>query len=50
MPAEQRVENFELDKGEGKTHTIEGDPGVYQVDVVGGEDSARWSMSVQDWY
>jgi hypothetical protein len=50
MPAEERVESFELDKGTGKTHEIEGDAGVYQVDVVGGEDPARWSMSVQDWY
>ena len=30
--------------------TSSGEPGVYQVSVAKGEDRARWSMSVQDFY
>ena len=55
--AEARDENgggsagsFGLDEGEEKSHVFTGGPGLYRLVVSGGRDSARWSMSVQDYY
>ncbi len=42
---------FELDEG-GGTHYRQFDsgPGLYRVAVAGGQDSARWSATVEDFY
>jgi PASTA domain-containing protein len=41
---------FELGEGASETHVFHSGPGVYRVQVSGGQDSARWSMTVQDYY
>ncbi|HEY2536516.1 MAG TPA: serine/threonine-protein kinase [Solirubrobacteraceae bacterium] len=41
---------FELGEGEAETHTFESGPGLYRVRVSGGHDSAKWSMTVADYY
>jgi hypothetical protein len=40
---------FELAEGS-STHTFHGRPGLYRLVVSGGHDSARWSMTVDDYY
>jgi hypothetical protein len=40
---------FELSEGNA-THTFHGGPGLYRVSISGGRDSARWSMTVEDYY
>jgi serine/threonine protein kinase len=40
---------FELGEGETETHTFDSGPGLYRVVVSGGHDSARWSMTVEDY-
>jgi PASTA domain len=42
--------SFELSEGEGKTHVYDTGPGLYQLVISGGRDSASWRMSVQDYY
>ena len=42
--------NFELNEGTGQTHTFNSGPGLYRVDVSSGRDSARWTMTVEDYY
>jgi eukaryotic-like serine/threonine-protein kinase len=41
--------SFELGEGENETHTFDGGPGLYRVVISGGHDSARWSMTVEDY-
>jgi hypothetical protein len=41
---------FELEEGEAQTHVFDSGSGVYRLLVSGGRDSARWSMTVQDYY
>ena len=41
---------FELSEGSSQTHTFTTGPGLYRVTVSGGEDAARWSMTVEDHY
>jgi eukaryotic-like serine/threonine-protein kinase len=41
---------FELGEGESQTHTFNSGPGLYRLVVAGGRDSARWSMTVDDYY
>jgi eukaryotic-like serine/threonine-protein kinase len=41
--------SFELSEGS-SSHTFHGEPGLYQLVVSGGRDSARWSMTVDDYY
>jgi hypothetical protein len=41
--------SFELGEGN-STHTFHGGPGLYRLVVSGGRDSARWSMTVDDYY
>jgi hypothetical protein len=41
---------FELGEGETETRTFAGGPGLYRLSVSGGHDSARWSMTVEDYY
>jgi eukaryotic-like serine/threonine-protein kinase len=44
------VESFKLEEAESKTHTFKSGPGLFQLEVSGGEDSARWTMSAEDYY
>jgi hypothetical protein len=41
---------FELGEGELQTHIFNSGPGLYRLVVSGGRDSARWSMTVEDYY
>ncbi len=41
---------FELEEGRSQTHTFDSGPGLYNLVVSGGRDSARWSMTVEDYY
>lgn len=43
-------DGFELGEGESETHTFENGPGLYRMKISGGHDSARWSMTVDDYY
>jgi len=47
---ESGVGEFELGEGSSQTHTYATGPGLYRVAVSAGEDSARWSMTVEDHY
>ena len=40
---------FELGEGETETRTFTSGPGLYRLNVSGGHDSARWSMTVEDY-
>ncbi len=40
---------FELGEEETETQTFDG-PGLYRMVISGGHDSARWSMTVEDYY
>ncbi len=42
--------DFELEEGESQTHTFSSGAGLYRLVVSGGQDSARWSMTVEDYY
>ncbi len=42
--------SFDLGEGEGQSHVFTSGPGLYRLEVSGGRDSARWRMSVQDYY
>jgi len=44
------VGSFELGEGASETHTFDSGPGLYSLAVTGGRDSARWSMTVEDYY
>jgi serine/threonine-protein kinase len=40
-----------FDLGEGSSsHTFHNGPGLYRLAIAGGRDSARWSMTVEDYY
>jgi hypothetical protein len=41
---------FELGEGETETRTFTSGPGLYRLSISGGHDSARWSMTVEDYY
>ncbi len=41
---------FELGEGSSQTHTFDSGPGLYRLVVSAGHDSARWSMTVEDYY
>ncbi len=43
-------DEFELGEGEEESHVFTTGPGVYQLVLSGGRDSAGWSMTVQDYY
>jgi hypothetical protein len=40
---------FELGEGSTETHTFDSGPGLYRLEISGGHDSARWSMTVEDY-
>jgi PASTA domain len=41
---------FDLNDGSGQTQVFESGPGRYQITVSPGDDTARWSIQVQDYY
>jgi eukaryotic-like serine/threonine-protein kinase len=41
---------FGLNEGGGQTRVFDSGPGVYEIDVTSGSDSAHWSIQVQDDY
>ena len=41
---------FDLGEGPAQIHTFDSGPGLFRVSVSGGQDSARWSMTVEDYY
>jgi hypothetical protein len=42
--------SFELNDGTGSEHVFDSGPGLFQLAVSGGRDSARWRMTVEDYY
>jgi hypothetical protein len=42
--------SFDLNEGSGQIWTFPTGPGLYQVRISPGSDSATWSAQVQDWY
>ncbi len=46
----QSAGSFELGEGDGQTHVFDTGPGLYRLSISGGHDSARWSMTVDDYY
>jgi serine/threonine protein kinase len=44
------VDQFGLDEAPGVVRTITSGPGLYQVTVSAGSDSARWGVKVDDYY
>ncbi len=45
-----KVDQFDLSDGSGHVRSLTTGPGVYQVSVSPGSDSARWSIGAQDYY
>jgi serine/threonine-protein kinase len=43
-------EGFELSEGSSESHTFRTGPGTYRLDVTGGDDRARWAMTIEDFY
>jgi serine/threonine-protein kinase len=41
---------FDLGEGPAQTHTFDSGPGLFRLSIAGGQDSARWSMTVEDYY
>jgi serine/threonine-protein kinase len=41
---------FDLNDGSGQTQLFKSGPGLYQITVSPGDDTARWSIQVQDYY
>src|ERR1039458_10217502 len=41
---------FDLNDGSGQTQLFKSGPGLYQITVSPGRDTARWSIQVQDYY
>jgi hypothetical protein len=46
----ERLDSFDLGDGTGKTHEVDSGPGIFQLTISAGRDSAHWSMRVQDFY
>jgi serine/threonine-protein kinase len=44
------IDQFDLAEGNGKTHVFNTGPGLYQINVTPGSDSASWSVGVDDYY
>jgi hypothetical protein len=42
--------SFDLNNGGQQTRVFKTGPGVYQIAVKPGLDSAQWSIEVEDWY
>jgi eukaryotic-like serine/threonine-protein kinase len=41
---------FDLGEGSTQTHIFDSGPGLFRLAIAGGQDSARWSMTVEDYY
>lgn len=50
LDAGSTVTSFDLSEGSDQIRTISAGPGMYQVTVTPGDDSATWSAQVQDYY
>ena len=44
------VDQFDLSDGSGHAKTLTSGPGVYQVSISPGADTAKWSLEVSDYY
>jgi eukaryotic-like serine/threonine-protein kinase len=44
------VDQFGFAEGANKTRTIKAGPGLYQISVSAGNDSAKWAVKVDDYY
>jgi eukaryotic-like serine/threonine-protein kinase len=44
------IDSFSLDEGTGKTREVKAPPGIYEISVSPGSDTAQWSIQVQDRY
>jgi serine/threonine-protein kinase len=44
------VTQFDLGEGNGETQVFRSGPGLYELSVTPGGDTAKWSISVQDYY
>ena len=44
------VDQFDLSEGDNKTRIFDAGPGTYQITVSAGDDAARWSIKVDDYY
>jgi PASTA domain len=44
------VSTFDLNTGSDQIRTFHSGPGIYQVKIAPGDDSARWSAEIQDYY
>jgi eukaryotic-like serine/threonine-protein kinase len=42
--------SFGLSSGSGKTKVFDTGPGIYQITIGGGWDSATWAVEVEDWF
>jgi hypothetical protein len=42
--------SFDLGDGAGETRSFDTGPGQYRIEITPGNDTARWSFVVQDWY
>jgi eukaryotic-like serine/threonine-protein kinase len=42
--------SFDLSDGGTKTRVFDSGPGLYQIDIRPGWDSAQWSVQVEDWF
>jgi hypothetical protein len=41
---------FSLNSGSDQLHSFHSGPGVYQVTITPGDDSANWSVQIEDYY
>ncbi len=44
------ADSFDLGDGSDQIRTVDSGPGLYQVKISPGSDSANWSVQVQDYY
>ncbi|MGN6167743.1 MAG: PASTA domain-containing protein, partial [Solirubrobacteraceae bacterium] len=44
------VDQFDLGEGDNKTRIFKTGPGIYQIAVSSGSDSAQWSIKIDDYY
>jgi hypothetical protein len=42
--------DFDLSKGSDQTQTLRSGPGQYRIEVSAGNDTASWSLQIQDYY
>ena len=42
--------SFDLGEADAQSRVFKAGPGIYQITISAGWDSARWSIIVEDWY